>query len=69
MLQEELTWYRIDWAGPVTTDSTDQVHIRLCQNPLPQYILQQYIGIHALDVMDSEQMYMATHLFVESFAE
>lgn len=69
-LQEELTWHGVEWTGPVSTDSTDQIDVPLCRNPLPQYlydILLQYINVHAFDVIESEQMYIATRLFVETF--
>ena len=70
--QEELDYFGIDWTGPVPTDSAAQVHVPSCRNPLPRYlydVLVQYIDPFSFDVNDSEEMYINTRTFVQSFGE
>ena len=62
----------MDWIGPVPTDSTAQLNVPPCRNPLPQYlydVLVQHVDPYAFDVNDSVLMYINTRTFVETFAE
>ena len=37
-MQEELTWYGVDWSGPVPHSDLDQVIVPEVPNPLPSYL-------------------------------
>ena len=60
-----MLWYDVDWSGPVSTENVGAVDVPPVNNPLQPFL--QDILIQEIDtsnIQDLQQMYIATHLFV-----
>lgn len=69
LLQEELTWYGIDWSGPVSSmGDNEDVVIPIVHNPLSSHMFDVLQGEIDPTVGDVTECYIATRIFVHAYA-